>query len=334
MNSLRFPCVSDLTWNSAAPQLSALQVPLAANGAAGKRRQWAPEDMTAALKQARDPTNNESRFAIAKKFRIPEATLRDYLKHNRQELPRLGAKPVLSDASETRFVQYLGDRCLAAAGMTKPLANEKLKTIVQDMKKELGPSQRSFGTVNGEPGRNWWLRIKKRNPEIRHRLPSRHSAAALRAATNPATYTKFFDKARPSLRGIPMRRRYTGDEFALSPGKNKQKILYIDGTGHCEALEADGYNAHVSLMNTVCGDGSRLKTGLLFGGRKENLKLEHLNDEVVSLGYTRMVFSRCAQSLLIPVLVQHRDGRTLDHSCSTYSFSETRPSQQPMILSR
>jgi hypothetical protein len=252
----------------------------------GKRRQWAPEAMQEALAIYDDPLNAQSLYAIAKEKKVPDRTFRDYVSLGRTTIPPMGRSPVLSPFAKTGFVDWLGDRCMAAAPVPRPLANEKLKGIVNDLRKERGDKQREFGTLTGEPGKNWWAELRRQYVEVRLRVPSRHSAATLRATLNPATYTKFFGGVRGPLSGIRKPRRFTADEFALSANKNKGKVLYIEGSGRCEAMEADGYSAHVSLMNLVAGDGEVLETALIYGQRNEALKVERLTDKVITLGYT------------------------------------------------
>jgi hypothetical protein len=248
---------------------------------------WAPEEMMAALAESRDPSNIFSTWSIAHHHKVPYNTLRDYLKLGRTSVPPMGASPVLTSSGRANFVDWLKDRCFLAAPVSRPLANEKLKLIVEDLRKQRGDKQRMFGTVTGEPGKNWWARMFRLHSDLRRRVPSRHSAATLRAALKPETYTRFFDGVRPELSKIPQHRRFTADEFALSANKNNSKVIYVEGTGKCEALESDGYTAHVSLINNVCCDGTPLETVILYGQRKENLKIERLNDKVLSLGYTR-----------------------------------------------
>jgi hypothetical protein len=242
--------------------------------------------MFEALEQARQPVPPASKFALAKENKLPYTTFRTYFNAKRT-VPRMGVAPVLSDTAMAGVIKWVGDRNFAAAPVPKELVAEKMKTIVEDLREKVGPSQRKYNTLTGEPGKNVWARIRKLYPELSRRVASRHSAATLRAILNPATYTNFFDIVRDPLRQIPMARRYTADEFALSANKNNSKVLYIKGTGHCQALEADGYTAHVSLINNVCGDGSSLETVLIFGKRKEDIQMKRLNQHVMTLGYTR-----------------------------------------------
>jgi hypothetical protein len=246
--------------------------------------------MMKALAEARDPRQLATRYSIAHHHKLPYNTLKGYLDKGRTSIPPMGAQPVLSESTRAGVVEWFTDRCFAAAPVPRPLANEKLKLVVEDLRKERGEKQRMFGSLTGEPGKNWWKRMFRLSPELRLRVPSRHSAATLRAARDTATYTKFFTGIRPTVSRIPRHRRFTADEFALSANKNKSKVIYVEGTGKCEALEADGYTAHVSLINNVCCDGTPLETVILFGQRKENLKIERLNDSVLSLGYTRKLF--------------------------------------------
>ena len=243
--------------------------------------------MFSALAEARTPGQHRSLQDIADSHGIPRTTFRTYFNEGRTTIPPLGNRPTVTPAGEGLLMDWLRDRCLQAAPVSKELASEKLRAIVQEKRKELGPKQREFQTLSGLPGKNVWKRLRLRNPELRVRIPSRHSAATLRAILKEETYTAFFNRIRGPVSAVPVRRRYTMDEAAFSGNKNRSKVLYITGTGRCQALEADGYTAHVSLVNCVRADGVALKTALIFGGREESLKLEPLNDQTVSLGYVR-----------------------------------------------
>jgi hypothetical protein len=270
--------------------------------------------MLEAIDMYDDPFNTQSLYAIAKEKKVPDHTLRDYIALGRTSIPPMGSPPVLSPFAKAGFVNWIGDRCLAAAPVPRPLANEKLKQIVSDLRKERGEKQREFGTLTGEPGKNWWAELRRQYVEVRLRVPSRHSAATLRATLNPATYTKFFGVVRGPLSGIPKPRQFTADEFALSANKNKSKVLFIEGSGRCEAMESDGYSAHVTLMNLVAGDGDVLETALIFGQRNEALKVERLTDNVITLGYTSECCRASASRDVLLCGAQSLAGKTRDRS--------------------
>lgn len=291
-----------------------------------KRRGWPEHKMLKALELARDPNNETPISAIAKDNGIPPSTLNDYLTLGRTEVPRMGAPPIVSPAAKDALVAYAGDRCLAASPLSRPLLAEKLRLIVKDLKVKRGGKQREFGTLTGEPGKNWWATLFREYPELRLRVPSRHSAATLRASNNPDTYIKFFDAVRNPLSPIPKPRWFTADEFALSQNKNNSKVLYVEGTGRCEAMESDGYTAHVTLMNLVCGDGEPLETALLFGLRNEDLKIERLTDKVISLGFTSESAPGSVAAAIVWCCAQSRAGRMHARSSSGCSGSGTESS--------
>jgi hypothetical protein len=251
-----------------------------------KRRKWAPEKMLSALAEARRPAQTDSLYSIAHDNKLPDTTFRRYFREGRTSIPAMGTEPIVKPTVEDRVVRWIGDRNFVAAPVPKALAGEKLKNIVQELHQQ-DPSQRVFQTPTGEPSKSVWRRLFRRNPEIRHRVPSRHSAATLRAILKPQTYTSFFGRVRDPLSRIRRGRRFTADEFSLSANKNNSKVLYVQGSGQCQALEASGYTAHVSLINNVCDDGTPLETVLLFGNRQENINMERLNEKVMMLGYTR-----------------------------------------------
>jgi hypothetical protein len=283
-------------------------------GGERKLRPYPPEKLAEALKEARDPNRVVSLPAIAAKHRVNYFTLAAYVRTGRVDIPRLGRPPILDRADEERFVEWLSDRHLACAPIPPDMAAEKVQQLVQRRNKQRGTS-REFSTPTGQPSQTWWREFQRRHPQLRRGKPSRHSAATLRAITDPTKYTTFFQKVEPTMSKIRKGRRFCVDEMSLVPhNKSQTTVWMVTGTARCRALEAQGRSANTTLVNTVCDDGSWLPTGVILGGRNEDVRLTEHSDNIVSLGYT----SKCSGlHARLDSLVQSLAGKTpIPGSCT------------------
>jgi hypothetical protein len=236
-----------------------------------------------------DDCERPSLYSIAHNNHVPYTTLLHYLDIGiTDQLPQMGRPTTVPREDEKRFLQFAQDRNRAHAGLTKPRAVRTLQAIL-DRRNSQDGGQRQFRTPSKEPSKNWWAGLRRRSTEpISFKAPKRQTLATLKAL-NSKTIGTFYDIAQQDLASIPLRRRYTADEFGISQKdkKSNAKVLWVAGTPACYAAQAQGLPSHVTLMNCVCGDNTAIPTALIFGGRKEDLQLEQLTPSVVKLGYTR-----------------------------------------------
>jgi hypothetical protein len=250
--------------------------------------------MLEALKLARSKGKTQTLYAIAKDKRIPYQTMLDYLQNGRTDIPNLGRPRTVAPTDEHKLVEWMDVRAAALAPVTKEIATAKLRQIVSRRNLQQG-TDKLFDTPTGDPSPGCWRRFRDEHPHVHYAFPSRHSAAALRAMNDPGTYTRFFDKIRPDLESIPIARRWTADEAAFVPHRSKRrKCFFVTGSRRCHALEVDGIRSNINLTNTVCGNGDRLATTVLLGGKDEMLEMQQRGTDVVSMGYTR-------ESIILPL---------------------------------
>ena len=266
-------------------------------GAPGKQRQqWAPELMARQVaKYLADPSL--SMYSLAKHpvpsqpdLQLPLSTFRTYCRQGRTTPARLGAPPLLPAKAETAIVAWLGSRELQGAAVTKDLANQKISEVLQ-RKVDNGEARRPFATPDGAPSKSWHRRFSRKHPQVRLRIPSRHSSATLRASRDPELFRSFFYDTCKGLRGFSASRTFVMDEQALATRKSRCKVYTVlgNGTRQCRAMEIEGLRAHTSLVNCMAKDPAigALPTGLIMGGRQGPLEVEGLNKQCFSLGYTR-----------------------------------------------
>jgi hypothetical protein len=175
--------------------------------------------------------------------------------------------------------------------VSQQLAVQKIREVLQ-RKFASGQARRgTFNPANGDPSKSWHQRFRRDNPEVRARIPSRHSAASLRASRDPVLINTFFKEKMAGLKKFRARRIFTFDEQAIATRKLRSRVYIVtgNGTSACAAMETEGLQAHTSLVNCMCLDPEvgALPTGILQGGRVQALVIEDINEHCFSMGYTR-----------------------------------------------
>jgi hypothetical protein len=250
-----------------------------------KRRDYPEEDFRDALKKLKTMSAEK----VAKETGIPASTLRDYDKLMKEtgttpetvEIPSLGHPTLLPQDVERRFVKYLDDCHVANAALTRDLAGETLLELLRAT-----TNHQFFGTPQGLPSQHWWEGFFRRHPQLSERLPNQLSAASLRAE-RPDIILGFFTRYQRARGNIRDERVFTMDEFFLKQGKKsgKRKVLALRSRSALRTMASTADSRHISCINTICGNGTALKTAVLFSG-VEKFTLEELGPHCIKLGKT------------------------------------------------
>ena len=147
-----------------------------------------------------------------KQFGIPRTTLRDRLKTNDYEKPKLGKKTVFSDD----FEDELSERIIHVANMFYGITTEKLAALAYEFAERQG-IEHPF--KNGRAGPDWIAGFLRRHPEISVRKPESISLARLEGV-NKQNMQNFYENIKGLMREngpYPCHRIYNVDETGVAP---------------------------------------------------------------------------------------------------------------------
>jgi hypothetical protein len=212
-----------------------------------------------------------SSYRAAKTSRVPESTLRDYLKRpDCLTSPPISGRPtILTPGDEAKLEFYMLECEAAFCPLTKDVASTLVKRISEERNKvrvALGLKPRYFDTETGLPSEAWWRGFFKRKPRLAWRKPSRHSAAQIRAGNIPAVRA-YVERVRERVRETGAKLLINIDELDLRQSQVKAKVIGRRGDQQVNALKPGGYSEHVTLVSAVRSDGEMLPPFFVFKGK-------------------------------------------------------------------
>jgi hypothetical protein len=209
--------------------------------------------------------------AAAKLQRVPDSTLRDWLKlpHCLTLPPAIGHPTVLDREDEQRLEEYLIACEEGFMGLSRDAAGAVAAQMLAErnkLRKALGQPIKTFGTENGLPGRDWWQGIRKRRPRIALRRPSRLTQAQARAA-DPAALKAYIWNIGQLLEGVPASHIGNLDEMDLHLTNTTAPVITSRENSEPPRALISSFTQHVTYSSTIIADGFMLPPNFIFVGK-------------------------------------------------------------------
>ena len=159
---------------------------------------------------------------IARKFGVAETTLRRAIA-NGTVPKRSGPETVLTEYEERELAGYALNMQQLGFGLTKPAINTKIMEIIHRKNR-----QHPF---NGQPGRKWWNRFMKNNPQLSFRVPQALTEARAQRA-NPIIVRDHFQKLNEIFKqhSLTADRIWNMDETGFNIESRLEKVLAKKGS--------------------------------------------------------------------------------------------------------
>lgn len=207
----------------------------------------------------------------ARKYNIPEATLRHKVTGYHPVSKKMGPSSVLTDAEEDVIVAYIKGSLRRAHPVTKKNVLDAVGTILRTERQE--GFHRKIPPFFGEkPKRKWWRLFCSRHPEITLRTPETLTTSRLNISKGVIqqwfadAQTYFADEGFLEALYDPSR-QFNIDESGFSLSPKQGKVLAIRGEKHVFEESAIYHKTNITVLANVCADG-RIPPPLIIYPRK------------------------------------------------------------------
>jgi hypothetical protein len=124
-----------------------------------------------------------------------------------------------------------------------------------------------------EPGASWVRRFKARHLELKVKWSS--TLEKCRAASlNPTLVNEFYNILEDTIKGynIPVENIYNMDEKGIQLGIGQKVKAFVDRDQTDVYSVEDGNRELVTIIETVCADGSSLHPSVIYQGKRRDLE--------------------------------------------------------------
>lgn len=206
-------------------------------------------------------TDNEplSHREIARKFGVAETTLRRAIA-NGTVPKRSGPETVLTEYEERELAGYALNMQQLGFGLTKPAINTKIMEIIHRKNR-----QHPF---NGQPGRKWWNRFMKNNPQLSFRVPQALTEARAQRA-NPIIVRDHFQKLNEIFKqhSLTADRIWNMDETGFNIESRLEKVLAKKGSRQVHKISSGNDHSHISVCSTISAAGTYIPPLIIYKGK-------------------------------------------------------------------
>ncbi len=208
--------------------------------------------------------------AAASVKRVPESTLRDWLKKPDclKEAPAIGRPTVLDRDDERNLVHYLIECERSFLGYTRDGLIQvafKLLQLRNEFRRRVGEKERFFGTENGLPSKKWIKLFKKRWPQLAERRPARLTLSQVRSANPEALKAYIYSIGR--LAGVTPAHIGNYDEMDAHLTDTGELVFTHRNNKEPARAVKPTYSAHTTFSSTIIADGAMLPHNVIFTGK-------------------------------------------------------------------
>lgn len=240
-----------------------------------KRKLWDAGAMTKAVEAVR--ANEMGYKKAAKLFKVPRATLKDYVKNSEKSVEtlvsgRMGRKPVLPTELEEELVKY----CLQMEKNYYGVTASDLKRMAYQLANR-NNIPHPFSLAKKKAGKKWMKLFMARHPELSFRQPESLSRARVQGFTAENVKT-FFNLLKPEMQKINFNpnKVFNVDETGISTVQHKvRKILTVKGKKEVHKLSSAERGALVTVVTCMSATGQFIPPLMVFP--RKNMKAELLD---------------------------------------------------------
>jgi hypothetical protein len=237
---------------------------------AGKRAQWACEDMKRAMNAVKTQTMglNEA----ARTYSVPKATLRRHVRrlniHACDGVKRLGRSSDLPNDVEMDLLQHI----LLLESRFYGLTRESLMTLAYQMAKANGIKTR-FNDTKQKAGNEWLRGFLSRHPEISLRIPEATSLARA-AGFNRQRVGEFFKLLQKIAEeeNLTAERVFNVDETGFTAVQKPQKVLARKGKHQVGSITSCERGRNITFVCCSSASGRYVPPMIIYP--RKNLKIE------------------------------------------------------------
>lgn len=230
------------------------------------RASWSQDSLNQAIKTIREEKTPVR--SAARKFNIPESTLRGILLKGRSEKPKLGKGPLLGHNAEEKLVEHV--KKLQAAGF--PVTRTELRVIAYDLAKTLEIANSAFNNGTKMTGRDWLKSFLTRHPGLSVRKPEGLSLARA-VGMNRDEVGQYFELLTKLLTDYDLLKKpgriYNMDESGLQLNNEPTEVIAAKGSKDVHAVKATERGETVTVVGCCNAEGTFLPPYCIFKGLKK-----------------------------------------------------------------